>query len=65
MQERALRVVCNDYDSSFNELLEIENENTIHIKNINIRMTAIYKFSSGLSPPLMSRILKKRIAHTP
>ena len=31
-QERALEVVYNNYDSSFNELLEMTNENTIHNK---------------------------------
>ena len=60
LQERALRVVHNDYDSSCNELLEIANENTIHTKNIHILMTEIYKFLNGLSPPIMSEIFKKR-----
>ena len=63
LQERVLRVVYNDYDSSFNELLEKANENTIHIKNIHILMTEIYKLLIGLSPPIMSKIFKKRIAH--
>ena len=44
LQERALRVVYNDYDSSFIELLEVANENTIHIANIHIRMAEFYKF---------------------
>ena len=30
-RERAWRLVYNDYDSSFNELLQIPNENTITI----------------------------------
>ena len=60
LQERALRVVYNDYNSSFSELLEIANGNTIHIKNIHILMAEIYKFLNGLSPPLMSDIFKKK-----
>ena len=56
LHERALRIVYNDYNSSFNELLEKTNENTIHIKNIRILMTEIYKFLNGLSPPIMSKI---------
>ena len=44
LQERALRVVYHDYDSSFNGLLEIANKNTIHINYIHILMTEIYKF---------------------
>ena len=63
LQERALRVFCNAYDFSFNDLREMTNENTIHIKNIHILMTEIHKFLEGLSPPIMSEIFKKRIAH--
>ena len=65
LQERALRVVYNNYGSIFNEFLEIANENTIHIKNIHILMREIYEFLNGLSPPKMSEILKKRFAQTP
>ena len=39
LQKRALRVVYNDYDSSFIELLDMTNENTIHIENVHILMT--------------------------
>ena len=60
LQERALRVVYNDYDSSFNEILEKANENTIHIKNTHILMREIYKFLNGLSPPIMSKIFKRK-----
>ena len=49
LQERALRIVYNYYDSSFNELLEMANKNAIYIKNINILMTEIYKFLNCLS----------------
>ena len=58
-QDKALSVVYNGYDSSFNELPEIANENNIHIKNIHILKTEIYKFLNGLSPPIMNKILKK------
>ena len=60
LQERALRVVYNDHDSSLNQLVEKANENSINIKNINNLMTEIYKFSNGLSPPIMSKIFKKK-----
>ena len=58
LQERRLRVVYNDYDSSFNKLPEMAIENTIHIKNIHILMTEIYKFLNYLSPPIMNEICK-------
>ena len=35
LQERALRIACNDSNSSCSELLEMANENTIHIRNLN------------------------------
>ena len=59
LQERALRVVYNNYDSSFNNLFEMEKENIIHIKNIHLLMTKIYKFLNDLSPPIMRKIFKK------
>ena len=55
-QERALRITYNDYDSSFRELLEMSNESTVHIRNIKVLMTGIYKFLNDLSPPIMSDI---------
>ena len=58
LQDKALSVVYNGYDSSFNELPEIANESNIHIKNIHILKTEIYKFLNGLSP-IMNKILKK------
>ena len=51
LQERALRATYNDCDSSFSELLEMSNESTIHIKNIKVLITEIYKFLNDLSPP--------------
>ena len=65
LQEIALRVVYNDYDSISNELLQKANENTIHINNMNIPMKEICKFLNGLSPPVMSEIFKKKTAPTP
>ena len=53
-------MVYSDYDSSFRELLEIANENTIHIKNPHILMTEINQFSNGLSPPILSEIFEKK-----
>ena len=59
LQEKTLRVVYNDYDSSFNEFLEIAIENTVHITNTHMLMTEIYKFLNGSSPPIMSEIFQK------
>ena len=58
LQEITQKVVYNDYDSIFNELLKMANEKTIHIKNI--LMTDIHKFLNGLAPPIMSEAFNKK-----
>ena len=60
LQERALRVTYNDYDSSSSELLEMSNESTIHIKNIKVLVTEMYKILNDLSPPMMNDIFQKQ-----
>ena len=58
--KKALRIVYNDYDSSFSEFLETCNKSTSHIKNIKVFMTEIYKFLNDLSPPIINDILQKQ-----
>ena len=41
LQERALRITYNDYDSSFPELREMSNESTVYIRNIKVLVTEI------------------------
>ena len=60
LQERALRVTYNDYDSRFSILLEMPNESTNHIKNVKVLMTEIYKFLNDLSPPIINDIFQKQ-----
>ena len=38
----------------------MSNESTIHIKNIKVLMTKIYKFLNDLSLPIMSYIIEKQ-----
>ena len=38
----------------------MSNESTIHIRNIKILMTEIYKFLNDLSPPIMNDIFQKQ-----
>ena len=54
LQERALRIAYNDFNSSFSELLEMANESTIHIRNLKFLLTEVYKFLNGLPPPIMN-----------
>ena len=48
--KRALRILHNDYDSSFNTLLEKSDTVTIHVRNLQKLMLEIYKSMSHLNP---------------
>ena len=58
LQERALRIAYNNFNSSFSELLEMANESTIHIRNLELLLTDVYKFLNGLSPPIMNEFFQ-------
>ena len=60
VHERALRVVYDDYNSSYSELPMIKNEPIIHQQNVNVLMKEICKFENYLYPPLtdMSQVCK-------
>ena len=50
LHERALRIVYQDYVSSFTELLEKDKSTTIHNRNIQLLATELFKVKNGLSP---------------
>ena len=54
IQERALRLIYTDHVSTSQYILEITKEKTIHQKNLESLVKEIYKFLSGLSPPIMN-----------
>ena len=56
IHEKRIRLVTNDYDSNFNELLESSHELLIHKTCINYLMIEVYKYLHGLSPELMTDI---------
>ena len=58
LHERCLRLVYNDKQSSFNELLEKDGSVSIHMRNIQILATEMYKLVNNLSPPIMNRVFK-------
>ena len=58
LQKRALRIIHEDYNSSFSELFEMTNETTMHIRNLKFLVTEIYKFLNGLSPPIMNEVFQ-------
>ena len=60
LHERCLRIIYNDNQSSFTELLNKDSSVSIHTKNI--QKLAIEKFISykGLSPPIMDNVFMLR-----
>ena len=62
LHERALRLVYNDFTSSFTELLKKENSVTIHRKNLQNLAIEIFKVKHNLAPEIMTEvfILKTR-----
>ena len=51
LHERCLRIIYNDKQSSFKELLEKDSSVSIHERNVQILTTEMYKVSNNFSPP--------------
>ena len=60
IHERALRLTLNDHVSTFQDILELTREKTIHQNNLESLAIEIYKFLNGLSPPIMNDALMIR-----
>ena len=63
IHERSLRLILNDYESSFDSLLSTLNEKTIHQRCINVLLTEVYKYLNGYSPDLMNEVFYLRQNH--
>ena len=63
LHERCLRIVYNDKQSSFTELLNKDSSVSIHTRNIQRLAIEMFKFYKGLSPPLMANIFKRKENH--
>ena len=57
MKERALRIVYNDYGSSFEDLLNKDKSTTIHQRNLQQLATEIFKVKIGIAPKIMNEII--------
>ena len=53
---RALRLVYDDYTSSFDELLRKDKSLSFHHRNIHLVAIEVYKAKNDLSPPFMKEI---------
>ena len=60
IHERALRFAYKDYGTDFESLLEQRSLVSIHVKNLQLLITEIYKTRSGLSPPFMKDSFAER-----
>ena len=60
IHERALRLIHNDHEKSFNSILAENNIKAIHQKNFRFLAIEIQKFQNGWSPPKMKDIFLAR-----
>ena len=58
-QERALRLVYNDFNSSFQQLLDKDNSFTIHHQNIQSLIIEMYKVVNNLSTDIFVELFTK------
>ena len=56
VQERALRLITNDYQSSFNILLDKCNKFSIQQRNLEALMIELYKIIHQIAPPIMNSL---------
>ena len=64
IQERSLRLILNDYESSFDSLLSTLNENhSSTFKRINVLLTEVYKYINSYSPDLIKEVFYLRPNH--
>ena len=60
LHERALRIVYNDNQSSFENFLRKDRSVSIHHRNICSFAIEIYKVKNNVSTPIMSELFEKR-----
>ena len=61
LHERCLRIIYNDKQSSFTELMNKDSSVSMHIRNIQRLATEIFRLYNGLSPPSIKNIFKLRV----
>ena len=60
LQERALRILYKDYESSFEDLLEKDNTDKIHDRNIKLLAKEVYKVENNILPNALGSFITKR-----
>ena len=60
LHERTLRIVYNDYESTFDQLLETDGSFTIHQRNIQTLAIEMYKTKMDANPSFMKNIFVEK-----
>ena len=60
VHERAMRIAYKDHRNDFGYLLEQSNSVPIHVRNLLLLMTEIFKTKSHLNPSFMEDIFQER-----
>ena len=60
IHEKSLRLVLNDHQSTFDEMLETLNEKTIHQQYVDRLLTEEYNFLNGYSLQIMNDVFHLR-----
>ena len=61
LHERCLRLIYNDKNSSYEELITKDGSVSIHHRNIQALVTEFYKFKNGLSPGRFTEVFAREI----
>ena len=61
IQERAFRLLLNDYDSDYDQLLTKVNKPTLEIRRIKFLATEIFKTIHDLNPSYMKEIFELNV----
>ena len=57
IQERYLCLMTNNYELTYEELLDLTNDSSPHQRCLSSLMTEVYKCLNGLSPGIMNDVL--------
>ena len=60
LQKRALRFLYNNYQLSYEELLDEANSSTMNVKRLHFSCVEIYRTINNLNPSLMKQIFELR-----
>ena len=63
LQKRALRLLCNDYEISYEELLSKHSTSSMNVKRLRALCVELYKTINKLDPTFMRNLFKSRFTN--